>query len=133
LPAFWRIDARTLAMKFLLAIAALFLVWPLSGAHAQRPLRCDIGPVHRTFGGTPWLVYSCEDGKSLAVITEAGSVAAPFYFVLAWRDGGYRISGEGNGSEDASNAAGRDLEALSANDIAALIAETRAVVSEASR
>ncbi len=116
-------------MRFLLAIAALFLAWPLSGAHAQQPLRCDIGPVHRTFGGTPWLVYSCEDGKSLAVITEASSIAAPFVFILAWRDGGYRISGEGNGSEAASNAAGRDLEALTAVDIATLIAETQTAQS----
>lgn len=113
-------------MKFIVAIAALLVASPLGTAQAQQPLRCDIGPVHRAFGGAPWLVYSCEDGKSLAVITEVGSIAAPFVFILAWRDGGYRISGEGNGSEAASNAAGRDLEALTAADIATLIAETRA-------
>lgn len=106
------------------------MAW-LPGAHAQQPLSCEIGPAHRTFGGASWLVYSCEDGKSLAVITEAGSIAAPFVFILAWRDGGYRISGEGNGSQAASNAAGRDLEALTAEDIAALIAETEAAQSSA--
>ena len=78
-------------MKLMFAIAALFAAWATSSAaHAQQPMSCEIGPAHRTFGGTPWLVYSCEDGKSLAVITETGSIAAPFYFILAWRDGGYR-------------------------------------------
>jgi len=114
-------------MKFVVAIAALLMALPVSGAQAQQPMRCDVGPVHRAFGGTPWLVYSCEDGKSLAVITEAGNIAAPFYFILAWREDGYRIAGEGNGDENASTAAGRDLEALTAAQIEALIAETRAV------
>ncbi|PZO46039.1 MAG: hypothetical protein DCF16_19430 [Alphaproteobacteria bacterium] len=82
-------------MKFIVAIAALLMALPVNGAHAQQPMRCDVGPVHRAFGGTPWLVYSCEDGKSLAVITEAGNIAAPFYFILAWREDGYRIAGEG--------------------------------------
>lgn len=119
-------------MKLFFAVAALFVAWLPSGAHAQQPLSCQIGPVHRTFGGTPWIVYSCEDGKSLAVITETGSIAAPFFFILAWRDGGYRISGEGNGDKNASNAAGRDLEALAPAEVVALIAATQNVQSSES-
>jgi hypothetical protein len=119
-------------VSVIFAIVALVAPWTLSGAQTRKPLACNVGPVHMTFGDTPWLVYSCEDGKSLVVVSKAGSIAAPFYFVLAWRDGKYTISGEGNGSEAASTAAGRDLEAMSTADIETLVTETRAVARKLS-
>ena len=90
------------------------------------PMQCEIGPVEKTFGGTNWTVYSCDDNKSLVVISANGNPAMPFYFMISEKDGELAIHGEGNGSKEASAAAGRDLEKLMAseNAIAALIAET---------
>jgi hypothetical protein len=70
---------------------------------------------------------SCADGKSLAVVADTAHGASSFFFVVAWRDSGYHVSGEGNGDGSAFNAAGHDLEALTSAQIVALIAETRAV------
>ena len=66
------------------------------------PMKCETGPVQRQFGGTDWLVYSCDDGHSMVVISSPGNPASPFYFVLTSREGTYKIYGEGNGSKAAS-------------------------------
>lgn len=90
---------------------------------------CDTGPVTRAYGGTRWLVYSCSDRKTVIVLTEPGNPAAPFIFYLTPDNGAYRLSGEGTGDKGASDAAGRELEALGPNQITKLVAETRAVAS----
>ena len=58
------------------------------------PLQCDIGPITKEFGSVPWLLYSCDDGKSLVVISAPGSPAAPFYFMFSPEGRGYHLSGE---------------------------------------
>jgi hypothetical protein len=92
----------------------------------QKPsLQCDTGPLHKSYGGGPWLVYSCSDSKTLVVVSDAGNPASPFYFVIYPKDGQYGMSGEGNGSKSASGAAFEDLKKLSTTDIVAMLQETK--------
>src|ERR1700739_1406015 len=75
------------------------------GALATTPLPengvvpCDVGPVTKTFGSVPWLVYSCKDSKSLLFLRPPGSPAAPTYLFLTYTTGGYHLSSEGTGSQ----------------------------------
>ncbi|GLQ97284.1 hypothetical protein GCM10007863_17040 [Dyella mobilis] len=79
------------------------------------------GPVKKTYGKTPWLVYSCDDGQSIVVVTAPGSPAAPFYFTF----NGGRLSGEGTGNKAATDAAYDDLQRLTDADIKALVIQTK--------
>ena len=100
---------------------------PSQTPQAQPGMKCETGPVTRTFGGNLWLVYSCDDKATIVVISSQGNPATPFYFILNPKGSGYAIYGEGNGDKAASDAAGGDLARLTPNDIAALIGATQAV------
>lgn len=115
------------------AIVALgLLLAGATSAHTQgaspskSKLNCEMGPVSRVFGGTEWLVYGCDDGRSMVVVSTGKNPASPFYFVLSPAADGYRIVGEGKGGKQASKAAGDDLSRLPASDFAKLLAETQA-------
>jgi hypothetical protein len=88
-------------------------------------LHCNTGPVTKTYGGTKWLVYSCDDNRTIVIVSAPGSPAMPFYFVFYPTTGGYRLEGEGTGNKGATDAAVQDLRTLSEADIAALIAATK--------
>lgn len=90
-----------------------------------QPLKCDIGPVTKTYGATQWQVYSCADQRSVVILSTPGSPAAPFYFMFSPGKDGYRLYGEGTGSKDATAAAYDELKVLSTADIAALIEQTK--------
>lgn len=94
------------------------------------PLKCDIGPVHRTFGGTNWIVYSCADKTSMVIVSDKGNPAAPFVFVLKSEGGAYAISGEGNGESNVSDTAGDALEKMTPAEFAALLAATKAAAAQ---
>lgn len=96
------------------------------GASPPQPVRCETGPVKRTFGGTEWIVYSCEDQVSLVVVSAEGNPASPFFFHLRPNAESYELVGEGSGDKRASNAAGAELSELGSAKIAALLAETKA-------
>jgi len=81
--------------------------------------------VTRTYGKTNWLVYGCDDDRSVIVVAAPGNPASPFYFRLSPGKDGYHLTGEGTGSKDATDSAYRDLNMLSEKDIATLIAKTR--------
>jgi len=89
------------------------------------PLRCEVGPVPKTFGNTAWLVYGCADNRSLIVLPAPGNPARPFYFLLTPGENGYRLVGEGTGRQSVTRAAFAALKALTDEDIAALLEETR--------
>jgi hypothetical protein len=89
--------------------------------------RCDMGPVSKAYGSTQWLVYSCDDHKTVVMVSAPGSPAMPFYFTLYPKNGQYQLEGEGTGSRSATKAAAKDLAGLSAADIVALIEETEPV------
>jgi hypothetical protein len=108
--------------RWLLGLAALPLV-----TAAAPPLQCDVGPVTKVFGSVPWLVYSCNDDSSVVLISAPGSPATPFYFIFSVEGASYRLRGEGTGSKAATDAALKELQALSASSILSLRRETIAV------
>ncbi len=97
---------------------------PATGEERQ-PLKCDIGPVAKTYGKTQRLVYSCSDERTVVIVSAPGNPAMPFYFTFYTQGNGYQLSGEGAGPKDATSAAFEELKALSEQDIAALIEQTR--------
>jgi len=81
--------------------------------------------VRRIYGTVTWLVYSCSDRASLVIVSDEGSPAMPFYFMLSPQGGAYRLSGEGTGKKEATAAAFEDLGKLGPADIEDLITETQ--------
>jgi hypothetical protein len=111
-----------------IACASALLSVPTLGeqvAPKQPQLECKIGPLTKVYGGTTWLVYSCDDDRSIVIVSAPGSPAAPFYFSYFLEAGGYHLSGEGTGDRAATDLAYKELAAFSAKDIALLIAETK--------
>ena len=108
-------------LPFVVAMACLALT---TVAVANQNLNCKIGPTEKSFGGTKWLVYGCDDKASVVVVTAPGNPAMPFYFFFQRDGGGYHLHGEGTGDKKFTDAAYRDLSALTDSDIAALAAET---------
>lgn len=95
-------------------------------APSPPPMECKTGPVSRTFGGTEWIVYSCDDQSSMVLVSARGNPAFPFYFLLTREVETYRIEGEGTGDKKASDAAVGDLSKLGLTGFAALLAATKA-------
>lgn len=109
-----------------LSVALALLLAPQAVGQADKPLDCGTGPITKMFGGTTWLVRSC-DGVALHVLAEPGNPAFPFYFLVYPSETGrgrFMIEGEGTGDKQASAAALAEIRRLSQTDIAALIAET---------
>ncbi len=101
-------------------------VGALSASPKEPPaLQCETGPLKRTYGNAPWLIYSCSDGASLVVVTDEGNPAGPFYFMIYAQDGSYQLGGEGSGSKAVTDAAFEELKALTPEGIAALVRETK--------
>jgi hypothetical protein len=88
-------------------------------------LKCDIGPVKKIYGMTQWLVYSCDDHRTVVVVSAPENPAMPFFFTFFPNENGYGLHGEGTGSKEATPAAFEELKALSEDDITALIEQTR--------
>lgn len=87
--------------------------------------KCTIGPITKTFGQTQWLVYGCNDDKTLVIVSAPGNPAAPFYFTLLPTDQGHRVFGEGPGKKEATAAAFEQLKSMSEDDIANVIKEIK--------
>lgn len=111
----------------ILSVVLSLLLVPQAMAQADKPLDCGTGPITKVFGGTNWLVRSC-DGIALHVLSDSGNPAFPFYFLIYPSEaekGRFVIEGEGTGDKQASAAALADIRRLSTTDIASLIAETK--------
>lgn len=80
--------------------------------HAEESLTCDLGPLQKSFGGTDWYVYACNDNFSTVAISAPGNPATPFYFFMTIKDNELRITGEGNGDKSSSEAALQELSIL---------------------
>ena len=116
------------ASLFLIAVGVLVTNKDVNAqGEAKEPLQCDVGPVQKSYGGTPWLVYGCRDSQSLVFVTAPQSPAAPFYFFLAPQESSFRLSGEGTGNRALTDAAYNELKALGADEIAALRHQTQSV------
>ncbi len=91
------------------------------------PLNCQAGPLSKTYGQTQWLVYACDDKRSVVVASDKGNPALPFYFIIYVKENGdIRLYGEGTGKKSATQPAFDDLQKLSAKDIAALVEQAQA-------
>jgi hypothetical protein len=108
-----------------LALALASSTSVLAQSSSPPPMNCDAGPVTKTFGSGPWLVYACDDGQSVVIVAVQSNPAFPFVFSFTPKAGSLRLYGEGTGSKQASAAAYAQLERFSASDIAALAAEAR--------
>ena len=101
------------------------------GAPSAEPqktsLSCDIGPVERTFGGTNWTVYACDDGSTVTISAAGNNPAKPFYFILRLVGGHYDVTGQGTGDKAASDAAGKEIKALSDDGIREVLKTAQAV------
>ena len=90
--------------------------------------KCDIGPVMKTYGQGKWLVYSCDDEMTLLVLAAPDNPVKPFMFVLEPGGSGESYGvffDESLGKNDATAAALAQLKALSDQDVANLIKETK--------
>jgi hypothetical protein len=107
--------------------AVLLAAWLPAQALSETPQStCGVGPVTRSYGGTDWLLYSCDnDDGTLVLLSAPGSPASPFYFAMYPDKGRYQLEGEGTGDRQATDRAYADLRRLTEPDIAALIAETK--------
>jgi hypothetical protein len=90
-------------------------------------MKCNVGPVAKQYGKTSWLVYSCEDGKSILIVSAPTNKAVRFHFTFVADDDGYALHGEGQGDKKVTDAAYQELNSLVEADISALISETRKV------
>lgn len=116
-----------LASLVLVAGASCASDAPTTPAQPPKPkLSCTSGPLHKTYGGSEWLLYACDDSRSLVVVTQEGNPAAPFYFIFyVTPEGAMKLDGEGNGDQRASDAAFAELKVLSGSDVAALVAQAQ--------
>ena len=112
---------KSLTLVFVTAIA-LYSASAL--ATEPPPLSCEMGPLTKSFGRTNWLVYACDDGHSLVVVSGEGNPAIPFYFIFAWKDGAYQLYGEGTGDKKVTQAAFDELSKLDKAGIEDLREET---------
>jgi hypothetical protein len=87
-------------------------------------IRCEIGAVQRTFGGTEWLVSECDDGQ-LQIVAAPKNPASPNSFTL-WPAGDTYELPLGRPRGRFAKAAYRDLRALSGAEIQELLREVRA-------
>jgi hypothetical protein len=108
------------AVLFGVVLSPLFAV-----AEDEDTFNCTIGPITKTFGQAQWLVYSCNDDKTLVIVSAPGNPAMPFYFTFLPTDAGHRLFGEGTGNKEATAAAFEQLKSLSEDDIANVIKETK--------
>jgi hypothetical protein len=119
---------KILTLPVLVLCAALVVSHPASGegqGGAQSP-RCETGPVSRTFGNTKWLVYSCDDDRSLVIASAPDNPASPFYFTFFPDGDHYRLHGEGAGSKAEAADAFKEIQRLSRQDVLSLIAAAKA-------
>lgn len=81
-------------------VAFAFGALSLAFASSERPpeLNCHAGPIEKSYGGSSWLVYACDDNRSAVVASGQGNQAMPFFFILYVRpDGEIQLYGEGTG------------------------------------
>jgi len=78
------------------------------------------GGVEKTYGGSPWFIYSCRDGKSVIIVSAPRSPAEPYVFSYIWRNGRYHLDGRGMENKPLIDAAHAEIRDLSEQEIAAL-------------
>ncbi len=111
-------------MSSVLLCGAILAPWG-AVADDEDTFQCNIGPVSKSYGQTQWLVYGCNDDKTLVIVAAPGNPGAPYYFTFLPTDAGHSLFGEGTGKKEPAAAASDQLKSLSEEDIANLIKETK--------
>lgn len=112
--------------SFLLASIGVFS----GSASATEPkMKCEIGPVPKQFGKSSWLVYGCEDSKSVRIVSAPSNKAVRFHFSFIADEDGYSLHGEGQGDRRVTDAAYQELNAMSESGVAALVSEANAAAN----
>jgi len=111
-------------MKKLALLFALLTATPALASPSD--MICNVGPTSKSYGDTSWLVYACNDGHSISIVSAPGSKALPFVFFFHWEGSTYQLSGVGTGDKAFTDAAFLELKALTGTDIEHLLAEAQA-------
>ena len=106
---------------------AVFISVPALGQEAasRAPLKCEVGPIEKTYGKTQWLVYSCNDARSVVIVAAPLSPARPFVFRFLAQENGYLLQRKGTGDGEYTAAAFGELKVMSMEDIRALVKLTK--------
>ena len=120
----WAVGGLNAATLLCSALFAAVSTQPLAQQPAPQQIKCEAGPLKRTFGGTEWLVYGCDERASMVVVSAPGNPAMPFYFFIRPEAGTYRIEREGSSDSEASRAAGNSLSQLTPAEVASLLTAT---------
>lgn len=112
----------TLRAKILIVVLAFA---PVPAVAAEPNLSCEVGPLHRHFGASEWLIYSCADSRSIVVVPASGSPGKFGYFFVMPEGSGIMVVGEGWGRDTEFQPLLKELQRLSARDLAALVASTK--------
>ena len=99
---------------------ALLVTDPQPGRPAEQELKCEIGPLTTSLGGNDWLVYACQDGRSVVIAAGAPNPATPFFFIVRPDGDGINLYGKGTGDKSATEPAYNELKDLKASDLSAL-------------
>jgi hypothetical protein len=124
-----RMKLASLAAVLLLATLASVTAHG-EGAAPMQTLSCEFGPVPKTYGMASWLVYTCDSGQSVLIVSAPGSPAAPFTFRFSAREGGYVLQSQGTGDKEFTAAAFGELKVMSVQDVEELISFTKAHVKQ---
>jgi hypothetical protein len=116
-------QTRALGLEIRAAMLGLALLVGSTASAGPPGLNCALGPAAKTFGGSQWLVYACDDNHSVVVVSAPGSPAMPFFFMFSFGNGRYRLQGEGTGEKVATDAAYKQLSVLTESDIRNLFEE----------
>ena len=113
-------------------LLAVFVSVPASGDEAVSgaPLKCAVGPIERTYGKTQWLVYSCDDERSVVIVAAPLSPARPFMFRFLAQGDGYLLQSKGSGDRNYTTAAFGELKVMTLEDIEALVKLTKTSVQQ---
>ena len=107
-------------MLAILLSLSLLITDPQPEQPAERELKCEIGPLSKSLGGNDWLIYACQDGRSVVIAAGATNPATPFFFIVRPDRDGINLYGEGTGDKSASEPAYNELKDLKASDLRAL-------------
>lgn len=94
---------------------------------APATMTCGAGPVERSYGNTKWLVFGCDDGRSVVIVSAPGSPANPFVFRFLARGNSYVLQSQGTGDRAFTTPAYGELRQMTGEDIAELVKLTRAL------
>ena len=91
----------------------------------RETLKCEFGPIAKTYGMTSWLVYTCDGEQSVLIVAAPGSPAAPFMFRFSAREQGYVLQSQGTGDKKFTGAAFGELKVMTVQEVEELIALTK--------